>query len=86
MSRRGVTHSRKDQDGDITALCNPGAVWSPMPKAGLIADIQWGKHQYFVGDGSQEIDIHVIDGPTGKYLRTDPDTTTTNNLDDLPDC
>ncbi len=86
MSRRGVTQSRKDDEGDITALCNPGAAWSPRPKAGVIADIEGGSHQYFVGSGNKEVDIHVVDGPTGKYLRTDPDTTSTNNLDDLPDC
>ena len=86
MARRRVTHSRKDQDGDITALCNQGAAWSPRLKAGAVADIESKTHQYFVGVGSQEVDIHVVDGPTGKYLRTDPDTTSTNNLDDLPDC
>ena len=86
MAKRGVTQSRKNQDGDITALCNPGAAWSPRPKAGAIADIESGSHQYFVGVGGQEVDIRVVDGPTGKYLRTDPDTTNTNNLDDLPDC
>ena len=86
MSRRGITHSRKDQDGDITALCNPGAAWSPRLKAGVIADIESGTHQYFVGGGGQEVAVNVIDGPTGKFLRTDPDTTNTNNLDDLPDC
>ena len=30
--------------------------------------------------------IHVVNGPRGKYLRTDRDSTVKNNLDDLPDC
>jgi hypothetical protein len=86
MARRKVTHSRKDEDGDITALCNPVSFWSPRLKAGAISDIESKTHQYFVRVGDQEVDIHVVDGSTGKYLRTDPDKTSTNNLDDLPDC
>jgi hypothetical protein len=86
MTRRQVTHTRKDPEGDIETLCNPGAVWSPRPKPSAIADIEGGIHQYFVGGRGEEVDIHVIDGPTGKYLRTDPDRTNSNNLDLLPDC
>ncbi len=86
MARRRVTQSQKDADGDITALCNPGSPWSPRPKAGAISDIENNVNQYFVGSGSQEVDIRVVDGQSGKYLRTDPDITSTNNLDDLPDC
>jgi hypothetical protein len=86
MARRKVTHSRKDEDGDITALCNPGQTWSPRLKSGAISDIETGVHSYYVGSGINEVDIHVVDGPSGKYLRTDPDKTSKNNLDDLPDC
>lgn len=86
MAKRTVTQSEKDPDGDITALCNPDEDWSPRPKLEAIADIEGGINQYVVGVAGQEVDIHVVDGPTGKYLRSDPDTTNTNNLDDLPGC
>ena len=86
MARREVTHSGKDPDGDITALCNPRADWLPRLKGDAIDDIENNNHQYFVRVRGQEVDVRVVDGPTGKYLRTDPDSTTTNNLDDLPDC
>ena len=86
MADRGVTRSRKDEDGDITALCNPGQSWSPRPKRDVINDIESGQHSYFVQASGGRVDIHVVDGPSGKYLRTDPDKTTRNNLDDLPDC
>jgi len=33
-----------------------------------------------------ETKIRVVAGSTGKYLRTDWDSTSRNNLDDLPDC
>lgn len=88
MADRDVTRSRKDRDGDITALCNPGASWLPRAKAGAIGDIESGLHRYFVPwSNGTRTPVRVVNGPTGKYLRTDKDDTTKNNLDDdLPDC
>lgn len=86
MADRRVTRSRKDGDGDITALCNSGEHWSPRLKAGAITDIETGTHSYHVLAGGRRVGIHVVNGPSGKYLRTDPDATSSNNLDDLPDC
>jgi len=87
MATRYVTKTRKDSDGDITALCNPSATWSPRFKASAISDIELGIHQYKViwANGATTT-IRVVNGATGKYLRTDRDGTTRNNLDDLPDC
>ena len=87
MADRDVTRSRKDRDGDITALCNPTAAWSPRQKASAITDIETGLNRYFVpwSDGART-QIRVVNGPTGKYLRTDKDNTSKNNLDDLLDC
>ena len=87
MAQRAVVRSRKDRDGDILALCNSNAVWSPRVKADVIRDIESGAHQYYVpwNDGINT-PIRVVNGPTGKYLRTDKDNTSRNNLDDLPDC
>jgi hypothetical protein len=31
------------------------------------------------------VEIKVVDGGTGKYLRTDPEKTTKNNLVDFPE-
>ena len=87
MSRRQVTRSAKDRDGDILALCKPGEFWSPRAKRGAIDDIESGLHTYFVDvPRVGPVDIHVVQGRNGKYLRTDPDRTSRNNLDDLPDC
>lgn len=87
MAERAVTRTRKDQDGDILALCNPGDFWSPGLKGDAILDIENGVHRYFVpwSDG-RRTEIRVINGPKGKYLRTDRDNTSRNNLDDLADC
>lgn len=84
---REVTQSRKDRDGDILALCKPGEPWSPRNKQDAIGDIEARTHRYVaVGPRGQRSEIHVVDGPNGKYLRTDWDSTSRNNLDDLPDC
>lgn len=87
MATRYVKRTGKNRDGDITSLCNPGEWWSPRSKAGAISDIESNEHQYYVSwpEGKTTI-IKVVPGRTGKYLRTDRDSTTRNNLDDLPDC
>ena len=86
MAERQVTQTGKNRDGDITALCNPSAYWSPRQKADAIRDIDDRLHSYFVMVSNRRVDIIVVNGPTGKYLRTDPDQTTDNNVDDLPNC
>lgn len=87
MAKRYVRQTGKNSQGDITRLCNSSDSWSPRPKADAIRDIETGTHEYWVNwTNSPETKIRVVDGTTGKYLRTDRDTTTRNNLDDLPDC
>ena len=86
MADRPVRKTRKDADGDILALCNDGSNWSPRLKADAIQDIESGTHTYHVPWNDGRTEIRVVNGPTGKYLRTDRDNTTRNNLDDLPDC
>jgi hypothetical protein len=86
MVDRAVRKTGKDSDGDIVALCNDGSVWSPRSKADAIRDIESNTHTYHVPWVGGRTEIRVVNGPTGKYLRTDRDNTSRNNLDDLPDC
>ena len=86
MANREVTRTRKDRNGDITALCHPRKYWSPRSTQNAIRDIEGRRHSYYVMQNGRRVDIHVVDGPNGKYLKTDPDETVSNNLDDLPDC
>jgi Protein of unknown function (DUF3892) len=86
MADRAVNKTGKDRDGDITSLCNADAAWSPRPKRDAINDIETGAHTYHVPWQSGRTEIRVVNGATGKYLRTDHDSTAKNNLDDLPDC
>lgn len=86
MADRAVRQSRKDSVGDITAIGDTGQYWSPRMKQDAINDIESGTHTYYVPWVSGRTEIRVVNGQTGKYLRTDRDNTEKNNLDDLPDC
>lgn len=86
MADRAVRKTQKDEDGDILALCDGSASWSPRKKKDAIADIEGKAHTYYVPWQSGRTEIRVVNGPTGKYLRTDRDSSEKNNLDDLPDC
>jgi hypothetical protein len=87
MADRQVTASGKDKDGDITKLCKSGEAWSPRQKADAISDIGKGLHTYYVQQaGMSRVDITVVDGATGKHLRSTADSSSKNNLNNLPDC
>jgi hypothetical protein len=87
VADRAVYKTGKDSDGDITKLCNAGESWSPRSKADAIRDIEQRLHTYYVPWKSGRTEIRVVNDPVkGKYLRTDRDSTSRNNLDELPDC
>jgi hypothetical protein len=85
MADREVTRTGKNKDV-ITTLCNSNEWWSPRSKEDAIRDIESKTHTYYVKWPEKRTEIRVVDGATGKYLRTDRDDTTRNNLLDLPDC
>lgn len=86
MADRQVTQSRKDADGDITHLCNPGQVWSPVSKADVIMHIENKLHTYYVKQKNHRSEVYVYESGGKKHLKTTPDGYTENNLDNLPDC
>ena len=87
MADRAVRKTGKNSQGDITSLCDDGASWSPRYKADAISDVDNNRiHTYYVPWSNGRTEIRVVNGPTGKYLRTDRDSTAKNNLDDLPSC
>lgn len=87
MADRQITATRRDEDGDITHLCNEGASWSPVTKADAIEDIEADPplHRSLVKSGNDEVDIIVVHRGSGVYLRTEPDLSKADNLDNLPD-
>lgn len=87
MAKRQVKATGKNDDGDITSLCNEWQTWSPRSKANAINDIESGIHQYFVKEtGTQEVAVKVKSRDGKKYLTTEADSNSKNNLDKLPDC
>ena len=84
MSDRAVRQTGKDVRGNITSLCDSGEWWSPRGSADAIRDIESGTNTYYVPWTTGSTRIHVVNGVNGKYLRTDSDATSRNNLDDLP--
>lgn len=84
MADRRVTMTGKDKDGDITALCGG---WGRTTKSVAIREIESRLSTYYVQDAySRRANVQVVNGATGKYLRTDPNSSCSDNLDSLPDC
>jgi len=87
MAKRQVKATRKDDDGDITALCNEWQTWSPRKKVDAINDIERGIHEYYVKEvGTQEVAVKVKSRDGKKYLTTEADSNSGNNLGRLPNC
>ncbi len=63
--------------GFRATLFHLGSLWR-LNEMGWLPKLMW--------PGGVRTEIRVVNGPTGKYLRTDRDNTSRNNLDDLPDC
>lgn len=83
---RRVRKSGKDADGDITSLCNSGEWWSPRRKADAIDDIEDDNYRYYVEEQTPRTYVKVREVAGKKHLRTTADSTSRNNLDNLPDC
>ena len=86
MIERQITNTKKDSSGNIVSFCNPDEWWSPKSANEILYDIEEVMYLYFVRVDGQKVEIKVINDLAKKYLRTDPDKTAKNNLDDLPDC
>lgn len=82
MDTYAVTHTGKDRYGDITAI-GVKCVWQ-LPADTAIQRIESGSEGYYVNWPEKRTNIHVARNGFTKYLRTDRDNTTRNNLDDLP--
>lgn len=84
MADRRVKRTGKNTDRDITSLCGD---WGTATKATAISDIERRVNSYYVQDSYyRRADVHVVNGMSGKYLRTDPNATCSDNLDTLPNC
>ena len=84
MADLKVTNTGKDRDGDILSLCG---LWGKTWKETAIWEIESGRHRYYVQDSLNRVAIvQVVNGFTRKYLRSDPNSSCSDNLDSLPPC
>lgn len=73
---------RRDRRGNIVALCNADASWSPRRKSDVVRDILENKKSYYVQERDRRAYIRVVDGDN---LRTTRDAENANSLDSLAD-
>lgn len=81
MDRR-VRATKKDRNGNITALCNPGQSWSPRRATDVLRDINSGKKSYYVQEQTRRTYVRSVSG----MLQTTADATEDNSLARLPTC
>ncbi|SEN07142.1 galactose oxidase-like domain-containing protein [Palleronia pelagia] len=83
MADRHVTHALRDTDGDILVIGNSEEGWARDARW-AIQDLLLRRHSYFVhGTGGNRLDVIVVEAPSGHHLRTRPDISEANNLDNL---
>jgi hypothetical protein len=75
---REVTATGKDEHGAVASLHGE---WGMVSKDEAISDIEAGRASYAVAGGQALV---VVDGSTGKYLRSHADGDNADNLDELP--
>ena len=81
MDRR-VRTVKRDRSGNIVALCNVDASWSPRRKADIIRDIVENNKSYYVQEQERRSYVRVVEG---NKLQTTRDESSANYLDKLAD-
>lgn len=87
MADRQVTHAHRDDEGDILGLCwegSDGLKYSS--RSDVISDIESGTHAYSVEVEAPAVSVVVASRDGIKYIKTEADSTSKNNLDNLPAC
>lgn len=87
---RKVTGVERDSQGQLETLCVQ--ITYRIPVSQVIKDIRTNEARYganspyYTDVGGVKAAVVVAERDGKPYLRTDPDKTTRNNLDALPDC
>lgn len=81
MSKK-ITHVRKDRDGVITYIKGSiGGIPFTELTIEAVNNINYGRSSYYVEVVPPKVDVHVY---KERYLRSTPDSSSSNNLDNLP--
>ena len=87
MANRQVTHAHRDNQGDIRGVCwkdSDGLRYTAS--ADVINDIEAGTHGYYVAEAAPSVWVLVRMRGGIKFITTEADATSKNNLDNLPAC
>ena len=77
-----ITNVRKNKDDDIIEVKLSSGAVETVPQ--VVVYIEHG-FKYYVQEVTPPADVHVVTLPSGKkYIRTDADRYSRNNLDNLP--
>lgn len=63
-----------------------GTTWAKKTRQQVIADIEGGQNTFYTLVGGKRANVAVVQGPTGKYVRTHADGQWNDNLLALPEC
>lgn len=78
--------NRWESISNIGGINPDGGRWKLIQRQ-AIKDIEEGTYEFFVRAGSAEINVIVATSSQGnKYLKTEADSTTKDNLLSLPEC
>jgi hypothetical protein len=61
MDRR-VNSTKKDRNGKIVAVCNPGQTWSPRSTKDVARDINSGRSSYYVVENARRSYLRTVSG------------------------
>jgi len=87
MADRQVTHAHRDDQGIILAVCwKSGTSLMYTARQQVVDDISSGAHRYYVHEQAPAVWIEVITVNGVQYIKTEADSTSQNNLDNLPTC
>ena len=79
MLERIINNTKKKENGTITHVVGN---WGCVSVSEAVVHIENGLYAYFTG-GSKRAKVIVVNGANGKYLRSTPDATTLNNLEEI---
>jgi hypothetical protein len=76
---------RNSSHEGITHLGNPSAGWR-WTRSGVIASIEQKTNTFYTLVNGKRADVAVVNGPSGKYVRTHADGKWNDNLLAFPEC
>ena len=87
MADRQVTNAHRNEEGDILALCWKGTVGLKYTaRDTIVQHIESDTNRYYVEEEAPAVWVVVKNRDGVKYISTEADSTSKNNLDNLPAC